>query len=668
MKKTALIVFAILIFICGRLSAQCTPVSCLPTNFAFGGMCDTVLINATVNTAYSDFESFHATTNCFSGGVVNPFFSAYSAVLISMQSFSFTGLPTGLSGSTNAALYTAPAVGCMAFDGIPTEIGVFDIQAHLTLNATLYFTNNCSGFSNPVNNLAYNFSIDLTVLPVATFTGPSGIVCTTDGVQNLSVTGTPGGTFSGPGVSGNTFNPATAGPGSHTITYTISAQQGAAVAPATANSSLTVVVVSPVNYYVDGDNDSYGDASASPVSFCTLIPPAGYSLNNLDCDDNNNTVYPEATELCDGIDNDCDLLVDDSINFITYYEDLDGDMYGNSAVTQSSCNGIIGWVMVGGDCNDNNSAIHPGATEICDGLDNDCVGGIDDGLTFITYYEDVDGDMYGNASVSQSSCSVLPGYVTIAGDCDDNNAAINPGATEICDGLDNDCAGGIDNGLVFITYYEDLDADTYGNSAVSQSSCNTVAGYVIVGGDCDDNNSAVHPGATEVCDDVDNDCAGGIDNGLTFITYYLDADSDTYGSPDSSILSCVPIGGYVTNNTDCNDAANSIYPGATDILGNSVDENCDGADGVLGLESLAGLSLKVFPNPASDVVIIKGDLNANVQVRLLNLSGAVVLQNNFVFVNTHQLNVSGLTPGNYILAITNLDMGQSGYMRIVIAR
>jgi len=100
---------------------------------------------------------------------------------------------------------------------------------------------------------------------------------------------------------------------------------------------------------------------------------------------------------------------------------------------------------VAGDCNDNNANINPNAPEVCNGIDDDCDGMIDEGLTFTTYYVDNDGDGFG-AGNGQSLCSNPgPGYSTVAGDCNDNNANINPNAPEVCNGIDDDCDGMVDS-------------------------------------------------------------------------------------------------------------------------------------------------------------------------------------------------------------------------------
>lgn len=130
-----------------------------------------------------------------------------------------------------------------------------------------------------------------------------------------------------------------------------------------------------------------------------------------------------------------------------------------------------------------------------------------------TYYQDADGDTYGNAGVSTMACSAPTGYVAIAGDCDDTKVSVHPGATETCNGADDNCNGSVDEGVGTI-YYRDGDSDTYGNAAMSTMACSAPANYVAIAGDCDDTKASVHPGATEACNGVDDNCDGTTDNGV----------------------------------------------------------------------------------------------------------------------------------------------------------
>ncbi len=355
-----------------------------------------------------------------------------------------------------------------------------------------------------------------------------------------------------------------------------------------------------VTYYADADGDGFGDATISQ-STCNGAP-LGYVVDATDCNDGNGAINPGATEVCNGIDDNCSGVADDGLTFTTYYADADGDGYGDATVSQSTCNGApLGFVTSSNDCDDTNSAVNPGATEVCNGVDDDCNGLTDDGLTFLTYYVDGDGDGYG-AGAGTSSCLPISGSVTNNGDCDDNNNAINPGAAEVCNNIDDDCNGLTDDGLTFVTYYADADGDGYGDATISQSTCNGApSGYVTDATDCNDANGAINPGATEVCNGIDDNCNGNTDEGLTFLTYYVDGDGDGYGA-GAGTSSCTPIVGSVTIDGDCDDAAASVNPGASEQC-NGIDDNCNGLtdDGVVFTTWYADADGDGFGNAASSV-------------------------------------------------------------------
>lgn len=176
---------------------------------------------------------------------------------------------------------------------------------------------------------------------------------------------------------------------------------------------------------------------------------------------------------------------------LTFYADADGDGFGDPSVSTSACTAPPGYVSNNTDCNDANNTVYPGAPEICDGLDNNCNGPIDEGVQN-TYYADADNDGFGNPGVTILACSVPPGYVTNNTDCNDANNTVYPGAPEICDGLDNNCNGSTDEG-VLNTYYADADGDGLGDPNVSVQACSQPVGYVTNNTDCDDNNSNIYP-------------------------------------------------------------------------------------------------------------------------------------------------------------------------------
>jgi len=206
-------------------------------------------------------------------------------------------------------------------------------------------------------------------------------------------------------------------------------------------------------WYADNDNDTYGDPGTW-VYECN--PPLGYVENNQDCDDYDFRIYPGAIEICDGLDNNCNMFIDDNATNATWwYQDPDGDAYGCTLDSIYSCEQPYGYSDNKLDCLEGDPNSNPGASEICDGEDNDCDGFIDENAEWAPFwYADTDADGYGNPFETIQSCLMPLGYTDNNMDCDDTNEDINPDAYEFCNGVDDNCDGGIDEGFESYIYDE----------------------------------------------------------------------------------------------------------------------------------------------------------------------------------------------------------------------
>jgi hypothetical protein len=329
-------------------------------------------------------------------------------------------------------------------------------------------------------------------------------------------------------------------------------------------------------YYQDVDNDGFGVADAA-IQACDQ--PSGYAADIGDCNDSDATVSPNAAEVCDTIDNDCDGSADedDAVDASTWYSDSDGDGYGNVDSTDVACSQPSGYVANNTDCDDTATGANPGATEYCTGADDDCDGTIDedDAADASTWYADSDGDGYGTA-VSTVACNQPRGFVDNSSDCDDGEALSNPGEAEICDSIDNDCDGSVDEALTS-TYYADADGDGYGTSSYSTQACSAPSGYVEENTDCEDEDDSISPEQEETCNEVDDNCDGSVDEGLRS-TFYTDSDGDGYGDSDATVEACAVRSGLVSEDGDCDDSDDEIYPGADETWYDGVDSDCSGGD------------------------------------------------------------------------------------------
>jgi len=306
-----------------------------------------------------------------------------------------------------------------------------------------------------------------------------------------------------------------------------------------------------------------------------------------DCDDNDASVYPGADDSCDGpsvgLDSDCDGVVDED-GVGAWFEDGDGDGVGGAPVS-GGCDAPAGAVSDGGDCDDGDAGVFPGADEACDGRDRDCDGAVDeDAADALSFYSDGDGDGFGDATAVVMGCAAPADAVRDASDCDDSDGAVFPGADELCDGLDNDCDGEVDDPDVLPRYplFDDVDGDGFGDPTTSRVSCDPTGG-VDEPGDCDDTDPDIHPRAPEICDapvGLDNDCDGAVDEDAWDATiWYADADSDGYGYVVDDLRACEAPAGYVDNARDCLDdplSGGDVNPdGDEGLIGDGIDSDCD---------------------------------------------------------------------------------------------
>ncbi len=288
----------------------------------------------------------------------------------------------------------------------------------------------------------------------------------------------------------------------------------------------TAGATDPEVVYADVDADGYGDAM-TPSFACD--EGGGWLFDASDCDDLDPEVHPGADERCNEVDDDCDTNVDESAtDRTTWYLDRDGDGYGLDGSTTLECSVPADYAALGGDCDDSDAAVSPGDLEVCGGADEDCDGTTDeaDASDASTWYDDDDGDSYGDAAASQTACTAPAGTVADDTDCDDTDAGVSPAGVESCGGADEDCDGTTDeaDAADAVDHYDAAAGDGYGDAATPTHSC-LPAGRVTDATDCDDTDAGANPAEVEVCGDaVDEDCDGRAS--ACFSGTYTTADAD----------------------------------------------------------------------------------------------------------------------------------------------
>jgi hypothetical protein len=522
----------------------------------------------------------------------------------------------GSNVGNNSSQYTFTPVNGDVVSVEMTPNNICQLQNSVTSNSiTTTVIANANPTISIVSDLSGNVICGASGTTV-TFTATAGQAGTTPVYQwkkNGTNVGTNAATFSTSTLAGGDL-----------ITCVLTPNNVCQSSNSVASAPITLVAASTQTYYADGDADGYGNATVSTTS-CTI--PSGYVSNSQDCDDTNANIYTGATEVCNGVDDNCDGNVDEGLQVTPAIsissDDADNSICAGTAVvfTATATNGgtapAFQWkkngtnVGTGGSTysasdllngdqisvvltannacqtaatsNSNvltftvTSVVTPSASISSDAASNTICTSSNTLVTFTatglntgttpTWVWKKNGATVGTNSISYSTNSLNVGDVI----------SVVMQTNQVCQSVSSSTSNSITMlAASTASYYLDADNDGYGLSSSLVSDCIHPIGYVTQSGDCNDNDASISPIQIEICNGVDDNCNGQSEEGLTFINFYLDNDGDGYGSTTNFISACDVVAGYITQGGDCNDNSVNANPGLSELCSTNYDDNCNG--------------------------------------------------------------------------------------------